>query len=336
MNWREIWIDPKTNRLRCGWRVLIFLPLAVLFWGMLSYLYIDTVDRYLHVAKPFQFYVQLLAVDAIGAFVFISLGILALRVFEHLPAQTLGLPLRGTWLQTIAIGFVLGIGLITILAFALRMTGFATFTWHHPGSHALTMLGVAVLGALIVGLMEETVFRGYLFQTLLRGIGPIATLGITSALFACMHLGNDNITLLGLANIFLAGVMLGMLYLRIGTLWLPIGLHAGWNFGQLLFGLPISGEKIPLTTPFTGVLHGATWLTGGNFGLEGGVGASILMLAVIAIVTYSRRGLPLESQWWEWRELIPSATPSLPWDLTVDTRYYQWKLLEHETGNEEQ
>lgn len=329
MTWREIWIDPKTNRIRCGWRVLVFLLITfsalLLLLGTLELWYTS-----LPIPKDIHFFTDLLFQGILIAAAFIGVGLWALRTLDRLPSVTFGLPTKGSWPQALGIGLTLGVGLITLLLMACWATGYAKFTWHSPDKHGMQLLGIAFVSLLIYAVAEESIFRGYLFQTLLRGIGPLATLFLTSLVFALGHLDNPHTTLLSLLNIFLAGVMFGMLYLRIGTLWLPIGLHAGWNFGQLLFRLPISGSEMSQFSPITASLSGAEWLTGGAFGLEGGVGASAMLLAVIAIVTYSRRGLPLESYWWEWREHLKSAIPTSPWDFSVDSRYYQWKMLGQE------
>ncbi len=230
-------------------------------------------------------------------------------------------------MQTVAIGFSIGVGLITILLCALLLMGYAHVSWNHPSQGAAGALILLLIAMLIAGMAEEVVFRGYFFQTLLRGIGPLATLFITSALFALAHMQGPHVTLLAVTNIFLAGILFGMLYLRLGTLWLLIGLHAGWDFAQFLFGLPCSGIHIPIATPLTTVLGSLSWLTGGPYGLEGGVGVSVLLLGVIAIVTYSHRGLPIESFWWEWRELTKTIIPHSRGISPFDGRYYQWKLL---------
>ncbi|MGO8669324.1 MAG: lysostaphin resistance A-like protein [Desulfobaccales bacterium] len=334
MNWHNLWFDPASNQLRCGWRVVSFTCLATFFTILLANLMMMMVimvnPRLPHSKQNFLYSSQLI-LDVVVIVVCISLGIWALRVFEHLPARTLGLPLRGPWMQSIGIGFSIGAGLITLVLLALKLLGYASVTWSHLSGKAIGMLLLLLLAMLINGMSQVLIFRGYLFQTLLRGIGPLATLFLTSAVFALIHLQNTpQLHLLGLANIFLAGMMFGMLYLRLGTLWLLIGVHAGWNFAQFLFGLPSSGITPPFFTPIMAKLAAIPWLTGGDFGLEGSVGVSVLLLGLIAIVTYSRRGLPLESLWWQWRDLSKTLAPSPPWDFTVDGRYYQWKLLGRE------
>jgi len=333
MNWHNLWFDPGNNRLRCGWRVISYICLATFFSMLIASLLLVFVQRiFPHSLQLKNDCIELL-LRIVVIVVLISMGVWALRNFEHLPARTLGVSLRGRWAQTLAIGFSIGIGIITLLLLVLRTLGYASFNWHHPTQSAIGMLVLLIFGMLIVAMSEEMIFHGYLFQTLLRGIGPLATLFITSTVFALFHLPNTSqLHLLGLVNIGMAGLLFGLLYLRQGTLWMVIGVHAGWDFAQLLFGLPSSGITFPLVTPITVKLAFIPWLTGGEYGLEGGVGISVLLLGLLAIVTYARRGLSFESRWWEWRELSKALTPALPWDFTVDGRYYQWKLL----GNSEE
>ena len=84
--------------------------------------------------------------------------------------------------------------------------------------------------ALFFGAMgEELLFRGYAFQLLIRAVGPFATILPTSVIFGLMHSGNPNATVLGIVNTVAWGILLGYAVWRTGALWLPIGLHFGWN-----------------------------------------------------------------------------------------------------------
>ena len=101
---------------------------------------------------------------------------------------------------------------------------------------------VVVLGCGVVG--EELLFRGYAFQVLLAAVGPYATILPIGILFALLHSSNPNATWFGLANTAGFGILFGYAYLRSRDLWLPIGLHMGWNFTLPLFGVNLSGLRI--------------------------------------------------------------------------------------------
>jgi hypothetical protein len=111
---------------------------------------------------------------------------------------------------------------------------------------------------------------------------------ISSAIFGGLHLGNPNAIWVGAAGIFLAGVFLAYGYLRTRQLWLPIGLHIGWNFFEgVVFGFPVSGsESYALIR--TSVDGPMLW-TGGLFGPEAGlVVIPALLLGAVMVYAYTR------------------------------------------------
>jgi uncharacterized protein len=130
---------------------------------------------------------------------------------------------------------------------------------------------------------EEMLFRGYAFQLLVRSIGPFATILPVSVLFGLAHLGNLNSTLLGVINTALWGILLGFAYWRTNALWLPIGLHFGWNFTLPLFGVNLSGFTMGVTGY---ALHWRTGdlVSGGAYGPEGSILASGIVVALFFVI----------------------------------------------------
>ena len=94
-----------------------------------------------------------------------------------------------------------------------------------------------------------------------------------------MHAMNPNSTSLGVVNTTGFGVLFGYAFLRSGDLWLPIGLHFGWNFTLPLFGVNVSGLTIKLTGRQMEWSAGPVW-SGGEYGPEGSVLTSIVLLAL--------------------------------------------------------
>jgi membrane protease YdiL (CAAX protease family) len=135
-------------------------------------------------------------------------------------------------------------------------------------------------------LHEELAFRGYAFQKLWRWRRWTA-IAVMSLVFAALHLGNDAVTMIGITNVFLGGVVLSLAYARYERLWFPIGLHLGWNVltGPVL-GYEVSGYA-PEVTILRTVGSGPPWLTGGRFGIEGSLWMTLL--EVVAIATLLRR-----------------------------------------------
>jgi membrane protease YdiL (CAAX protease family) len=139
---------------------------------------------------------------------------------------------------------------------------------------------------LIVGISEEFVFRGYLQFSLSRLRGFWRATCITSAVFAIAHIGNPGESAAGLLSVFFFGVLFCVFLRRSGNLWLPIGFHAGWDWGQTFFyGVPDSG--IPSTQNFlASSFHEAKWLTGGTVGPEASILTPLTLLA--AGILFSR------------------------------------------------
>lgn len=135
---------------------------------------------------------------------------------------------------------------------------------------------------------EELVFRGILFQMALDKKGETVVTFAFSGLFALLHLLNPNINILGLINIFLAGIVLSVMFFRTYSLWLPIGFHFGWNFWQsVIFDSPISGTYFGLYLFRTKLTELNQIIFGGNFGIEGGIVGS-LALCIFLFVTLKR------------------------------------------------
>jgi uncharacterized protein len=126
---------------------------------------------------------------------------------------------------------------------------------------------------------EEAVFRGYAFQALVQGIGVWPAVVASSALFALLHANNPSVTPLALANIFLAGVMLAVAYLRTRSLWFATAVHLGWNWAMSsLLDFPVSGIVMDMPL-YTARETGPDWVTGGAFGPEAGLAASLTIIA---------------------------------------------------------
>ena len=130
---------------------------------------------------------------------------------------------------------------------------------------------------------EELLFRGYAFQKLHRA-SRLFALVFVALVFAGLHAGNEAASPLGIANVFLGGLFLGLAWERYRRLWFPIGIHLGWN----LMSGPILGHEVSgyegARTLLVEVGEGPPWLTGGEFGIEGSVWMTLIELAAIALL----------------------------------------------------
>jgi hypothetical protein len=131
-------------------------------------------------------------------------------------------------------------------------------------------------------LSEEVLFRGVPLILLAGALGRGTAVVIVAVGFALAHLDNPNVTPLAVGNIALAGVFLGLAFYAPGGIWTAWGAHLGWNALLAALDTPVSG--IPFRIPLLDYVPGdPAWLTGGQFGPEGGLASTLaLTLAVLA------------------------------------------------------
>ena len=133
---------------------------------------------------------------------------------------------------------------------------------------------------------EELLFRGYAFQLLVRSFGPFATILPTAVIFGLMHSWNPEATPLAIVNTVAWGILLGYAVWRTGALWLPIGLHFGWNVALPLLGSNLSGVTMGVTG-YTLVWNVGVLWSGGGYGVEG----SLLTTAIVVALFFVLRKL---------------------------------------------
>ena len=205
-------------------------------------------------------------------------GYFCVRFLEGLPWRSLGLTFHPGWFRDLVFGFAIGFAsLVVAVAIASRGLKFSVGStgW---SSIIKSMIGSAVI-LFVAALAEEAMFRGYGLQTLSRA--KLAWLGVllTSVPFGLAHLSNPNVVRgVTFANTALAGIWLAAAYLRTRSLWLPLGVHWAWNWALgWFFGLPISGIQLVSNPLLQGQDNGPKWLTGGSYGIEGGVACTIAL-----------------------------------------------------------
>lgn len=136
---------------------------------------------------------------------------------------------------------------------------------------------------------EEIAVRGYPLRVLVERWGPWPALAVTSVAFSLLHGANPDVGLLAFLNIALAGILLGVVCLKTGDLWWATGVHTGWNLATgFVADLPVSGLEL-VDAPLVEVSRpGAALVTGGDFGLEGGLAATVALALGILIVARTR------------------------------------------------
>jgi len=281
---RKLFIN-SAGRLRSGWRLAVFVLAYVVFLFLIT-----SAVRVAYAAATFLapdvsfgFYVQ----DVVYRLIILTSGLAAgyvcARLLEGLPWRSLGLWLHAGWLRDLLVGSVIGIASLALAAAIATAGGGLRFSISTAGIFPAVAKTLVLSGVLFVvaALAEEALFRGYPLQTLTRARIVVFAVLLTSVPFAAIHLQNPNFeTGLAFVNLVLAGVWLAVAYLRTRSLWFPLGVHWAWNWALgSLFGLPVSGITRLAPHPLLqGTDLGPAWLTGGSYGIEGGIACTITLV----------------------------------------------------------
>ena len=210
-----------------------------------------------------------------------------IRFVDHVPRAAYGTGRHEGMGHDFLFGLLIAAGMLILFGLASAAAGGLTIenAPHGDGFWGRLIVVVILLG--VSAFNEELVFRGYPMQVLMTGIGPLPAIVVMSGLFGLLHHLNPNATWLGTLNVVLAGVLLSLAYLRTRSLWFPFGIHVGWNLGLgPIFGFPVSGLTIGSIWNSQSV--GADWVTGGDFGPEGGVLGTLAIIVAIIAVQWTR------------------------------------------------
>jgi membrane protease YdiL (CAAX protease family) len=259
--------EPKANFLDYLLRVGGFAVVAVAVWLFAGGLMADlgTLTR------------SAFAVFVAG----LTANLVLTRKFEHGRPADFGLGWELRSFRHFASGLALGGGAVAVLVLGTVASGAAKFEPVRVDS-STPLLAILLLAG-VFG--EELMFRGYAFQYLVREWSPLATILCSGALFGLVHLANENVQVLGAINTALWGCLLGYAYVRTRALWLPAGLHFGWNLALVLFTSNMSGITIRATAWNLRWSASDLW-SGGGYGLEGGLLATF---AAVPVFLFLRR-----------------------------------------------
>lgn len=293
MNLQTIFIN-NYGRLRSGWRLTVFailLILAFIVFGSIPQIFLTILlgQRAAVILEgTWGFIIQGLVMVAPA----ILIGWACCRNLEGLPFRALGWALTGRWLRDWVVGTILGALSLVVAVGIAALAGGYSFAMGpaSPAAIARTLLVSAVI-FVIAAAGEEAVFRGYPLQTMARARLAWVAIVLTSILFAQGHLSNPNVApVFTLLNTTLAGVWLAVAYLRTRSLWFPLGLHWSWNWMMAaVLGVPVSGITRLTPSPLVNAIdRGPAWLTGGAYGIEGGIACSVALVISLLFVWKTR------------------------------------------------
>ena len=198
--------------------------------------------------------------------------------------------------KSLTIGIILGVLLQSLTILVIYLKGGYSIVSINPILFLVPPFAMAFTSAIF----EEILMRGIVFRITEEKLGSYFALFISAILFGAMHLGNPNSSLtaaLGLA--IQAGLLLASAYIYSRNLWFPIAIHFAWNFTQsAIFGANVSGNSISKTL-ITSKIEGAEWFTGGQFGPEGSIQATVFcfIVTIILLILSHKEGKIIAPYW---------------------------------------
>jgi membrane protease YdiL (CAAX protease family) len=230
------------------------------------------------------------------------------RLIYKRPLSQMGFSLRH-WRKHLGLGCLVGFVAISAYAVAAQLTGVARFTGFDAANLLTPNMLVSLVFFISVGFYEEILFRGFLMTAMKTTRNKIAIIGLPAAIFGVMHTLNPYASIVGIVNILLIGLAFAYMFIKTGSLWMPIGYHIIWNFVQgNIYGIAVSGmgqaSSLMKYTP-----AGPDILTGGAFGAEGGLICTAITLALLAYLRYVYR--PGETPAWTMDSDLPFDTRKL-------------------------
>jgi len=289
----HVFWNAAENRLRVLWRVLLQAVLMIAL-AVIPILLVAEPLTALHKrgrflaglnAGSYDRVINMIAGPLLMLAVLASV-LIAVRFLDHRSISELWVVFDQRWRSGFLIGIAIGAILMSIVFVAEYAAGWVTVA----GTMATNAAGVSLLLAIsfsfvkvvCVGIYEEAVCRGYLLRNLADALNLRVSIVVTSAVFAILHLTNDNSSFLSTVGLFINGILFAVAVLSTGRLSTAIGLHMAWNFFEgVVYGFPVSGDKEGATLVAIRQA-GPVFLTGGNFGPEAGVIG--IVASVIGIV----------------------------------------------------
>lgn len=206
----------------------------------------------------------------------IAVSIIAWKVLSKRKLEDMGLGCFREYKKDLGAGLLLGIVLMTLTFFVILLTGSGFVETWVPQFTINTVIYLAAF--VLVGFAEEILARGYFMSALRQTKSMPLIVSVSAVLFSLMHMMNNAFSVIPFINIVLVGLLFAYMYIKSGSIWMPIGFHITWNYFQgNVYGFSVSGMKSDglITTQ----LASDNILNGGAFGPEGG----LIVTAVIIL-----------------------------------------------------
>lgn len=201
------------------------------------------------------------------------------KYFERRPIVSLGFFKDNVWKELVK-GWTYGMVLFAISLALTYLLGGMTLV---KVDFSLATIGYVLSSVpfwFIQGGTEELLTRGWLLPILAKRINLPVAVGISSSLFGVLHLGNNHVTFLSVLSLILSGILMALYMLKTDNIWGVAALHGAWNFAQgNFFGITVSGQSVGAALFHFSEREGTPeWISGGAFGTEGSLLASVVLL----------------------------------------------------------
>ena len=230
------------------------------------------------------FYHYILYYELFSFVIILLLFIFWVKFIEKNPLSTLGF-VRRNWLKYLGWGIMLSLLQMGVIALVYQVSGIGSFELNELSLEPILFILGLFPFSLLQGGTEEVATRGWLLTRIAARTNLPLAIAISSSLFGILHLGNSGVTFLSVLNIVLDGALAGLLLVYTDSIWLVVAQHGTWNYVQgNLLGFQVSGTGADASIFSFTMGSGPDWLTGGEFGAEGSIITTLVLLVSVVIV----------------------------------------------------
>ena len=230
------------------------------------------------------FYHYFLYYELFSFVIILFLFIFWVKVIEKNALSSLGFVKRN-WLKYLGWGIMFSLVQMGVIALVYQVSGIGSFELNELSLEPLLFILGLFPFWLLQGGTEEVATRGWLLTRIAARTNLPLAIAISSSLFGILHMGNAGVTFLSVLNIILDGVLAGLLFIYTDSIWLVVAQHGTWNYVQgNLLGFQVSGTGADASIFSFTMGDGPDWLTGGEFGAEGSIITTLVLLVSLVVV----------------------------------------------------
>lgn len=281
------------NQIRSGWKIGILFVSFIITTLIVSFIFTVAYSSIIIAINPNilpdEVYSGMtnfpaVCLQLIQCICLIFFVILFWKIWDKRKLEDIGFTnIKRSW-KDLCSGLLIGAISFTIVAIILLSTKSVALVKSFSEPNFSTALIIQLIIFIFVGINEELFSRGYCMTVLKQTKISWVPIVVSSIIFALMHSMNACISLLAYINLFLFGISMGYLFMKTKNIWMGIGYHITWNYFQGdIFGFLVSGNVTD--SIYTIKTISPNIINGGNFGPEGGLVVTILLVITI-LITY--------------------------------------------------